>query len=320
MPADAKRRFWIVNISPLDIRKQTFRTVFRGADNEEVRVFLDLVASEQEHLIEQNGQLNERIRHCEDRLAEYKEIDATLRNSVLTAERHVTESREATQREANLVMQEAEWRAKQMLEDARERLSRLSDEVRDLQAKKDAYIQHLRSFLEAQMELLGRNEDYLQGVNRLTEEVSGAMSRTRRIDLRPAAPPASPRPARPGPQPGIADGEPAGSGYPPQAEERQSPSPDRHQTAPSGFAPEPQHSAPPPQAQQQVYGSQRPQTTFPPARGVSRFARPGFPPSPRDSGSGRGGAQDETAPGPSGVERSEGLFEISADEEETPRP
>ncbi len=190
-----------MNISPLDIRKQTFRTVFRGADNEEVRVFLDLVASEQERLIELNGQLNERIRHCEDRLAEYKEIDQTLRNSVLTAERQVTESREMAQREANLVLQEAEWRAKQMLEDARERLSRLSDEIRDLQAKKDAYVQHFRSFLEAQMELLGQNENYLDGVNRLNDEVSASMSRARRIDVRPAAPPAPPRPGRPLAQP-----------------------------------------------------------------------------------------------------------------------
>lgn len=302
-----------MNISPLDIRKQTFRTVFRGADNEEVRVFLDLVASEQERLIELNGQLTERIRHCEDRLAEYKEIDQTLRNSVLTAERHVTESRETAQREANLVLQEAEWRAKQMLEDARERLNRLSDEVRDLQAKKDAYVQHLRSFLEAQMQLLGQNEAYLEGINRLTDEVAAQAQRARRLDVRPAAPPATQRPqTRPAGQPAYGEpegAEPASGAYAdrtPRPSERQAPP----LGAPSGQQPPAGGYAPPPA-----------QTTFPPARGLGRFNRPA-PPSPpqREGGQGRDGSPDELSSGRSGAERSEGLFEISAEDEESPRP
>src|SRR5512134_2458161 len=89
-----------VKISPLDIRKQTFRTVFRGADNEELRVFLDLVATEYENLLGENGQLSERLRNAEDRLAEYRELDQTLRNSLLTAERLSQEAKDSSQREA----------------------------------------------------------------------------------------------------------------------------------------------------------------------------------------------------------------------------
>ncbi|MDM7916079.1 MAG: DivIVA domain-containing protein, partial [Candidatus Eisenbacteria bacterium] len=145
-----------MKISPLDIRNQTFRTVFRGADSEEVRTFLDLVAIEYESLLQENGNLADRLRHAEDRLEEYREMDATLRSSLLTAERLTAEARESSKREAGLLIQEAEWRAKQMLDDARERLSRLTEEIRQLQAKKDAYAQHMRSFLEAQLDLLGR--------------------------------------------------------------------------------------------------------------------------------------------------------------------
>jgi hypothetical protein len=56
-----------VNISPLDIRKQTFRTVFwrtmkRSASSSTCRFRAG--APDQ-----QNGQLNERVCHCDDRLA-----------------------------------------------------------------------------------------------------------------------------------------------------------------------------------------------------------------------------------------------------------
>jgi cell division initiation protein len=177
-----------VKISPLDIRKQTFRTVFRGADGEEVRVFLDLVATEYENTLQENQRLAERLHHCEDRLAEYRELDQTLRNSLLTAERLAAEAKQASQHEAEMVLQDAEWRAKQILEDARERLGRLAEEIRDLQSKKESFSQHLRSFLQAQMDLLDRNENYLEGIDRLADDIHEMASRARQATAKPASP------------------------------------------------------------------------------------------------------------------------------------
>ncbi len=360
------------NITPLDIRKQTFRTVFRGADNEEVRVFLDLVASEQERLIELVGQLTERVRHCEDRLAEYREIDQTLRSSVLSAERHAEAAREASKREAGLVMQEAEWRAKQMLEDARERLNRLSDEIRDLQAKKDSFVQHMRGFLQAQMELLEHNESYLHGVDRLADDAASLYSKARRAEARPAA--------APPPRNAPAAQRPAETSYEPEPEDYDFPSPmerptersmegsiERPMERPaerpterpierpterptdrssaerpslerlgSGRPAADRSAAPPPSQMPIAHGpSQAPQQA---PRGLGRFNRnPGPsgppPPSPRSAGdpypSSRQTPEGYPAsrPGPEGYppsrpspERSEGLFEISAEDEDQPRP
>ena len=176
-----------VKISPLDIRKQTFRTAFRGADGEEVRVFLDLVATEYENTLQENQRLAERLHHCEDRLAEYRELDQTLRNSLLTAERLSAEAKQASQHEAEMVLQDAEWRAKQILEDARERLGRLAEEIRDLQSKKDSFSQHLRSFLQAQMDLLDRNENYLDGIDRLAGDIHEMASRARQATAKPSS-------------------------------------------------------------------------------------------------------------------------------------
>ena len=308
-----------MKISPLDVRKQTFRTVFRGADSEEVRVFLDLAATEYENALQENQRLTERLRNCEDRLVEYRELDQMLRNSLLTAERFSAEAKEASQHEAEMVIQEAEWRAKQMLEDARERLNRLSDEVRDLQAKKDSYVQHLRSFLEAQMKLLGQNEEYLEGINRLTDEVATQAARARRLDIRPVAPPAPQRPqaramgqsasveadeGEPAPGP-WADRAPRGSDRQVRPQER----PSGQMPPQEGYAAQPGGYAPPPA-----------QTTFPPARGLGRFNRPAQAPPQREPGPGRETLSEEPSSGRPGAERSEGLFEISADDEESPRP
>lgn len=257
-----------MKISPLDIRKQTFRTAFRGADSEEVRVFLDLVATEYESALQENAQLAERLHHCEDRLVEYRELDQTLRNSLLTAERLSAEAKESAQHEGEIIIQDAEWRAKQMLEDARERLGRLAEEIRDLQSKKDSFSQHLRSFLQAQMDLLDRNEDYLDGIDRLAEEIHGMASRARHAQAEVVSPQTT--------EPAASQTEPAA---PPSREDQRSEELDLD--TPSIGEPDPMSEEAEVELEVRTPEQQEEST----------------PPTP---------------------ERSEGLFEISADEDSSP--
>ncbi len=265
-------------IMPLDIRNQTFRTVFRGADNEEVRVFLDLVASEFEGCLSENTRLTERLRYCEDRLREYDELDKTLRDGVLTARQMVNEARDVSEREAQVRLQEAERRGALILEDALDRMNRLRAEIAELQTKRDIYLEHLRGFLRSHLGLLDRSEQYLEGLNDLADEASAMVSRSRRVELRPSAPTASPSAAAESPAP----------------------------QAPSYGAP--------------VGPSDADPRGFPPPRPSRRIGMPppvpaAGPEAPPRMAPGYGQPQ---APAPRGTERTEGLFEISADDEEDP--
>lgn len=281
-------------ISPLDIRNQTFRTVFRGAENEEVRVFLDLVATEYESLLQEHAQLTERLRHCEDRLSEYRNLDQSLRDGVVTAERLMHQARDASQRDADLLVQDAERRAELILQDAVDRMGRMNEEIRGLQTKRDIYTEQMRTFLISHMEMLDRNEQYLQGVDELHDEATALVSRMRRADSRPAPPPPRRAPQR---QPGEA---PARPPQPPQVEPTTEASPAAAATAqPPGRWPAPQDGPPP--------------------RVAPRFGRSGPNPERADATRGTGYTPpqpERESRGPEDTERTEGLFEISADEED----
>jgi cell division initiation protein len=308
-----------LKISPLDIRNQTFRTVFRGADNEEVRVFLDLVATEYEGLVHENANLTERLRHAEDRLADFRNIEQTLRDGVLTAERLASDARESSKRESILVIQDAELRAERILEDARRRLGRLAEEIRDLQTKRDIYAEQMRTFLVSHMEMLERNEQYLEGLDRVSEEASALVSRTRRPEARPIAPPPPPR-GRPEAQPEIGFAEPqqpAAPGYPPASAypaASPAPPPARRPAAPAPSQPAPAPAAP---SRGGIIGrlTQRSAAQAPqyPAgsAGEEEF-------DPLDDPGPDSGIVSPPRPIASSPERSEGLFEISADDEEPP--
>ena len=51
----------MVNLTPLDIQQQRFKTRFRGFDIQEVDVFLDQMADAFESLLKQNEKLKEEI-------------------------------------------------------------------------------------------------------------------------------------------------------------------------------------------------------------------------------------------------------------------
>ena len=61
-----------MKITPLDIRKQTFKKQFRGIDAEEVQAFLEMIAEEFERLSSENIKLTERHRTLQTTVDRYR--------------------------------------------------------------------------------------------------------------------------------------------------------------------------------------------------------------------------------------------------------
>ena len=81
-----------MRITPLDVRKQEFRRAVRGFDCEEVRAFLTTVADEYEAVLIDNKQLRERILEQDQKIIEYRDMEKALRDTLMTAERVMTEA------------------------------------------------------------------------------------------------------------------------------------------------------------------------------------------------------------------------------------
>lgn len=177
-----------MKVSPLDIRKQSFKKVLRGVDPEEVRMFLELVASEYEKVVQDNAMMAEKLSYQEERLDEYRQLEKSLRNSLLTAERITTESREASDREAERILGDAQKRAERILEDSRERLQRLVQEVESLRNKKEVYVRRFRTMIESQLGVLQENEQQFDEIETLEVSARDLLVRSARQDESSYAP------------------------------------------------------------------------------------------------------------------------------------
>src|SRR5262245_16081825 len=129
-----------MRLTPLDIREQQFRRVMRGLDPEEVEAFLTSVASEFELLVTSNNELRQRVVELEEKIHEYRSMEKALRDTLLTAEKVMGDAKESAQREATLIIREAEVAAQRTKGRMQQELVQLQHEINELRRAKDAYL------------------------------------------------------------------------------------------------------------------------------------------------------------------------------------
>jgi cell division initiation protein len=149
-----------VNISPLDIQQQQFKgKMFGGLDPEDVDAFLQLVAGELEDLIRENTELKEQARRVAADMEEMKEKEVTLRETMLAAQRITEEMKSSSQKEATLLISEADLKAESILADANRKLADLKSEIQDLRREKIQFETALKSLLDTHYKMLSLNDE-----------------------------------------------------------------------------------------------------------------------------------------------------------------
>jgi len=143
-----------MRITPLDIRKQPFPRVFRGCDSHAVYSFLELVAGEYEVLIRQNNEFATQIKCLEEQLGKYTGIERVLNETLMSAQRSSDEARVNAQKEAELIIKDAQIRADRYEGEARQRVNSLESEIISIRNQRDSFLARFKAMLSTQLNLL----------------------------------------------------------------------------------------------------------------------------------------------------------------------
>jgi cell division initiation protein len=151
-PQPAER---VMRISPMDMRQHRFKPAMRGYDKTDVVAFLTEAADDYEHAMREIDRLRSDLKRMEALLAEHREREANLRDTLLTAQRLSGELKDAAHTEAKLIIREAQGRADLLLQKAQARLEELDHDCnemklrrRDAEGSVEATIQALYRALE----------------------------------------------------------------------------------------------------------------------------------------------------------------------------
>lgn len=189
-----------MKIGPVDIRNHGFsKKKMRGFDEGEVTAFLDLVADRMEEVLLEAEDLRGRISRLETELSNYRELDRTLRDSLLSAERLSDGRLEQAEREARIVLKNAEVEGEKRIIAAQNEANAIRSSLDDLRRQRLTYVERFRALLRSQIKILEASvESYAPDLADVEETIDRIDSSVRRLESERSAPRASAS-AAPGP-------------------------------------------------------------------------------------------------------------------------
>ena len=144
-----------MKISPMDIQQQQFKgKMLGGLDAEDVDAFLQTVAGEMEELLRENDELKARLSRNATAIAEMEARESQLRETMLAAQRITEEMKANAQKEARLLISEAELKGERLVADAEKRLSELNNRIQELKREKVQFESGFKGMLDTYYKLL----------------------------------------------------------------------------------------------------------------------------------------------------------------------
>lgn len=139
------------HLTPLDIRRQEFRRSLRGYEPASVEDFRARVAEELERVIRERAVLEERLAALTEQLRVFREREKAMNEALVAAQQLREETRAAAEREAQVIVREAETEAARVVDTARGDEVAIQARASEAERQFMAYVGGFRALLERQL-------------------------------------------------------------------------------------------------------------------------------------------------------------------------
>jgi cell division initiation protein len=192
-----------MKLTPLDIRHKDFKRGMRGYVDTEVDTFLDEIADEFERLFKENIELSERCEVLQEKIDHYRSLEDTLQKTLVSAQRSAEELKMNAQKEAQLILHEAELKARQMVNESYADKQGIEKQLVVMRSSEEDFRFRFRSLLEGYLNQLGSIDEAAGKEGGLAGQAE-EIKRTLAAEQPPAAA-ARPRPPAPQAPPAVVE-------------------------------------------------------------------------------------------------------------------
>ena len=142
-------------ITPLDIENKKFaKQMMNGYNVDEVDDFLDELTLDYGKLYKENAELKAQREELDDDVGKYKNIENTIQNTLIMAQKTADEVQEVAKKQAEQIIKDAEFQAKNSVEELNTQILLKQKELEDIKKQFDVYKAKMESLLISQLELL----------------------------------------------------------------------------------------------------------------------------------------------------------------------
>jgi cell division initiation protein len=138
-----------VKLSPLDIQHQEFGGALSGYSKKQVRKFLAEAADALEDLVRENQRLRHELAKRDERIEALQAGDLDLKHAVVAAERIGNELKQNAQREAELIVRDAENLREKVIREADLKVKQARAEISHLEREHRLFREQFRAMLVA---------------------------------------------------------------------------------------------------------------------------------------------------------------------------
>lgn len=156
-------------ISPKDIKKTDFKKSFRGYDPNEVDAFLETVSLRYERLLEDNSNLNEKVRTLSSDVEVYKENESTLQKAIVKAQDLTDEVIGNAKKKAENLVREAELNSQKLFQDVEKEIMTKRHELEEIKLRNDKLVEDVKLFF---LEKLNEMDEFIKSRNVYTMELT----------------------------------------------------------------------------------------------------------------------------------------------------
>jgi cell division initiation protein len=143
-----------MNLTPLDIQRQTFSRALKGYNTDEIRAYLQLIAEEIERLIRDVDRLSRENAMLREDLDEHNARERILKDTLLSAQKVSEDVKANAQKEAELIVKDAELLSERLTSQAMARVAELERTIQDLKIERKVARNKLQGTIDTIQQLL----------------------------------------------------------------------------------------------------------------------------------------------------------------------
>lgn len=145
-------------LTPLDIESKVFSKSVSGYSVSEVKVFMKELLSNYEKLYKENIELKDKLNVLNEGVQYYKNIEETLQNTLVLAEKAAEDTRVLARQKAEQIEKEAMLQAEVMINEAKNEVYNINRMKEELLRTYEASKIQIKQYLKAQLELVEQND------------------------------------------------------------------------------------------------------------------------------------------------------------------
>jgi cell division initiation protein len=170
-----------MKITPVDLAHKVFDKKMFGVDESQVVEYLTQIASAMEELIRDRNSLRDKLRERDLQLVEYRERDGLLKSTITTASQMADKLRQDADREAKLILTDAEQKAEMITRNGHDSLKKMYQEITELKRTRLQFEANLKAMAQAHLALIEQGERYMPGIGLPQVTMEEATSRNTNV-------------------------------------------------------------------------------------------------------------------------------------------